>query len=111
MYQVGQAIFGKIGFVDGQIPEYDRPYLIVMVKDYELGIITVSSTQGKEHKLLFPTNKKLINYNPPFLKPSFVKLDSYQTISIDQADAMILLQSGKCLNNIEINEIINRLSI
>ena len=111
MYKVGQAILGKIDFLDGQIPKYYRPYLIVKIFENEIGIINVSSIQGKEHKLLFSTNKELIKYNPPFDKPSFVKLDSQQVISITKAEEMLLLCGGECLDSIEMKEIIDMLGI
>lgn len=72
----GQGILGKIRFVDGELPEYNRTYLIINVTSEYIEVLNVSSIRGKERKLAFPTNERLRSFKPPFLKPSFVKLDS-----------------------------------
>lgn len=95
---VGQGIFTKIKFKDGNFPKYPRPYLIVNVKSDEMvDVINVSSTEGKEHKLLFPDNYPLSNFKPPFKKHSFVKLDSLCTINLSEIKYS-LLHGGECLN-------------
>jgi len=109
MFKIGQALLGKVPFPDGQFPQYIRPYLIVNVSSDKIGILTVSSTAGKENKLLFSSNYPLKNYNPPFIKPSFVKLDSFQNISIQTAQKMKLLSGGSCLNKIDLENILNHL--
>ena len=75
-FVVGQGILGKIRFVDGEIPAYNRTYLVVTVESDYIEVLNVSSVKGKERKLAFPTNERLRTYNPPFVMPSFVKLDS-----------------------------------
>ena len=106
MVCVGQGICGKARFVDGQYPQYDRTYLVVSVTPEKVGILNISSTAGKEHKLLFPNNRHIKNYNPPFLKDSFVKLDSL--VYVDAADicSFHVLHHGDCLEQNELNEII-----
>ncbi len=111
MYQVGQGVFGKIRFKDGDMPIYSRPYLIIYVSDEQLGVLNVSSTLGKEHKIIYPTNYSLQNYNPPFIKPSFVKLDSLSYISLDEAANFKLLEDGKCLNQDDLQKIITLLKL
>lgn len=111
MFTVGQGLYGRIRFRDGCMPEYDRTYLIVDVKTDTLGLLNVSSIAGKEHKLLFPSNRSLENENPPFLKKSFVKLDSLVYISIAQANGLITLHSGDTLNNVELASIISQLEL
>ncbi|BAQ11492.1 hypothetical protein OXB_3022 [Bacillus sp. OxB-1] len=39
-------------------------------------LLNVSSTRGKEHKLLFESNEEIFHYNPPFRVSSFVKFDA-----------------------------------
>lgn len=70
----GQGILGKIRFVDGELPEYNRTYLIINVTSEYIEVLNVSSIRGKERKLAFSTNERLRSFKPPFLKPSFVKL-------------------------------------
>lgn len=110
MVCVGQGICGKARFPDGQFPQYDRTYLVVSATPERIGILNVSSTAGKEHKLLFPTNKQLINYNPPFLKDSFVKLDSLVYVATTDINRFRILHGGDCLQEDELNSIIQLIS-
>lgn len=79
-YVEGQAIFGRVRYSDGSMPEYNRPYLIVSVEKDFVEVVSVSSTKGKEWKLMFANNCVIHDYNPPFNKPSFVKLNSVSKI-------------------------------
>ena len=106
MVCLGQGIYGKARFVDGQYPAYDRPYLVVSVSPERIGILNVSSTAGKDHKLLFPTNRAILNYNPPFRKESFVKLDSLVYISTSDICNFRILHNGECLEKCELYDII-----
>lgn len=81
-FVVGQGILGKIRFKDGAFPAYDRTYLIVTAETNYIEVLNVSSIKGKERKLAFPTNERLRLYNPPFVMPSFVKLDSLTSIDV-----------------------------
>ncbi len=104
----GQGVLGKITFRDGKTPKYDRTYLVVSVlKDY-IEVLNVSSLKGKERKLAYSTNKEIKNYNPPFLKPSFVKLDSLSKVEKNQWDNLQILHNGETLNINELNTIINQ---
>ena len=105
----GQAISAKLPFKNGTIARYNRPYLITKVyRNNEVDLIDVSSVKGKEHKLLFPTNHELSIYNPPFLKPSFVKLDSLRKIDSGMI-SYALLHKGELLNSNDLNEIRRKL--
>lgn len=75
-FVVGQGVLGRIRFVDGDVPAYDRTYLVVTAEPDYIEVLNVSSIRGKERKLAFPTNERLKTYKPPFVMPSFVKLDS-----------------------------------
>lgn len=108
-YQIGQALFGKIQFTDGASPQYPRPYLIVEISGDRIGVLNVSSVQGKEHKILFPTNQVLTKHYPPFPKNSFVKLDSLQYISVKDADSMRLMENGAVLDSSELKSVLENI--
>lgn len=101
----GQGIFGRARFVDGQMPKYDRPYLIVGVSTEHINVLNVSSIRGKERKLAFPTNERLRVFKPPFPKPSFVKLDSLIQIPKAEWNNFRLLDGGKTLDQGELKRI------
>lgn len=101
----GQGILGRITFVDGNVPEYDRTYLIVEVTTEYLVVLNVSSIRGKERKLAFPTNERLRSYNPPFLKPSFVKLDSLTRVPAKDWRNLRVLCAGKTIDACELQRI------
>lgn len=101
----GQGILGKIRFVDGEFPAYDRTYLVVTVKEDYIEVLNVSSIRGKERKLAFPTNERLRTYNPPFLMPSFVKLDSLTRVESSDWDKLQVLNSGRSLDGTELARI------
>lgn len=107
MLEVGQAILGRICYPDGSTPEYSRPYLIVFVSESKVGVLIVSSTKGKERKLIYKTNKRLKKYKPPFLKDSFVKLESLTYIKTSDALSMKLLYNGEKLDRDELKEILD----
>jgi len=106
MVQVGQGVLGCIRFKDGILPQNPRTFLVVFVSATQIGVLNVSSVAGKEHKLLFDTNKHINNYNPPFWKDSFVKLDSLVYITPAETAPLQILHNGDCLNQMELNEII-----
>ena len=110
MYRIGQGLFGKIRFADGKYPEYNRTYLIVSVLDNLIGVLNVSSAINKASKLLYPSNKYINKHYPPFAKKSFVKLDSYVCVSIDELKDITILSNGELLNQIELNNIIKQLT-
>lgn len=103
----GQGILGRITFRDGTVPAYNRTYLIVLVDTDYIKVLNVSSVHGKEHKLAFPSNEKLKVYRPPFMKPSFVKLDSLTTVPDTEWNNLILLHGGQPLDNSELARIKN----
>lgn len=107
MFCERQGILGNIPFLDGKEPEYLRTYLIVRADEYGITVLNVSSIKGKEHKLLYPTNYPLKNYNPPFRKPSFVKLDSAVYVPADKFELYQIktLHSGDLLNELDFHEI------
>lgn len=101
----GQGILGKIRFVDGEYPAYDRTYLVITVKEDYIEVLNVSSIKGKERKLAFPTNERLRSYNPPFIMPSFVKLDSLSRVERSDWGSFQVLNSGRTLDGAELARI------
>jgi hypothetical protein len=112
VFEVGQGILGKLKFVDGTIPDKNRTYIIVDVSEdgQKIKVLNVSSVKGKEHKLAFPYNLRINRYNPPFLKDSFVKLDSLTEVDSSDFSSIIILNNGNKLDSDEMDTIIQRLS-
>ena len=109
MFQIGQAVLGKYQFKDGSFPGSKRPYLIVDINESEIGMLCVSTVQDKYEKLLWRTNHTLLRYDPPFWKPSFVKLDSLIYCDIEKVGNVgKLLAGGKVLNKADLNIILSR---
>ena len=96
----GQGILGKIRFVDGEFPAYDRTYLIVTAEPDYIEVLNVSSIRGKERKLAFPTNERLRVF-----RPSFVKLDSLTRVERSDWGNLQVLGSGKPLDANELARI------
>lgn len=109
MFKVGQGIKGQIRFKDGELSEKVRPYLIVKVCSEYIEVLTVSTIKGKERKLAFPTNKKIDKFKPPFLKPSFVKLDSLIKIHKSEWKKYSIIHNGETLDFNELNNIISNI--
>lgn len=101
----GNGVFGKLTFKDGKFPHYDRPYLIVKLQEESYGLVVVSSTLGKEHKLHKYGNKVLTNFKPPFKEPSFVKIDSYVEYAFLTVESLKLLSNGQTLESSELKAI------
>ena len=105
----GHGILGRIRFVDGTMPSYDRTYLIISVTNDYIEVLNVSSIRGKERKLAFPSNERLRSYNPPFVMPSFVKLDSLTRVPKSDWGHLQVLNNGRTLDANELNRIKNML--
>ena len=102
----GQGVLGSVRFVDGTMPSYNRTYLVVGTDESGVSLLNVSSSAGKERKLLFSTNRKIAKFNPPFMKPSFVKLDSLVHITYEEAANLQILCGGACLDANELSGIV-----
>lgn len=106
--QVGHIIKGKLPFRDGKTPLYKRPYLVIKIDGDKVDLLNVSSTSGKEWKLTMASNLAILNYNPPLVKSSFVKLDSRTTFLLEEI-APIEFWGTEPLCESEINRILNAL--
>lgn len=101
----GQGILAKIPYKDGPVPEYPRTYLVVEVSNEYIKVLNVSSIKGKERKLAFSTNERLQIYNPPFVKPSFVKLDSLTQVDKADWNGISILNGGRAIDGAELSRI------
>lgn len=111
MFAVGQCIIGQLTFKDGSPSFYWRPYLVVDVNTMlrEIKILNISSVAGKELKLHFPTNVPLLTSIPPLSKPSFVKVDSLQTICFNRASGCALLSNGIPISKNDFENVLEKL--
>ena len=107
---VGQGVLGRVRFKDGQMPQYDRTYLIVAIDADYIKVLNVSTIKGKERKLAFPYNERLRVYCPPFRYPSFVKLDSLTKVPLKECGGLKVLHGGEPLDATELNRILQFLS-
>lgn len=105
----GQGVLGRIQFKDGQMPEYDRTYLVISTGIDYIEILNVSTIRGKERKLFFPFNERLRIYRPPFLHPSFVKLDSLIRVPLEDCRGLKALHNGQTLDDGELKRIVGLL--
>lgn len=101
----GQGVLGRIRFVDGTFPAYDRTYLVITARPDYIEVLNISSIKGKERKLAFPTNERLRIYNPPFVMPSFVKLDSLTRVESKDWGNLQVLNAGRSLDATELDRI------
>lgn len=101
----GHGILGKIQFKDGLMPLYDRTYLVVTVASDYIEVLNVSSIKGKERKLAYVTNERIKNYKPPFMLPSFVKLDSLTKVPQSDWGGLKILFNGQTLDSKELARI------
>ena len=108
-YEVGQGLLAKIRFKDGVMPSYKRTYLVVEVGVNYIKVLNVSSTEGKEEKAQKRSNEILNNYEPPFKKPCFVKLDSLVKID-NPPETYIILHKGEKLNSKDLNNILSKMN-
>lgn len=57
-------------------------------------MLNISSVNGKEHKLIRDSNELLLQYNPPFRVPSFVKLDALYILDYFDDLSQLVFRSG-----------------
>jgi len=109
-YKEGQALFIKLPFADGGEPHYPRPFLIVEARKKSVELLNISSLKGKELKVMRSTKNRIIkDYNPPFFKPSFVKLDALYIVEKNKKLKTTHMANGTSLSEDELQVIKNRL--
>jgi hypothetical protein len=109
--KVGHALVLNLPFANGSPSFYKRPFLVIDIYDNFIDLLNVSSIKGKEKKLLYPSNKKIINYYPPFDVPSFVKMDELYTIEYFSDLNKSIYKQRPPLDDIEINRVIDSFHI
>lgn len=105
MVRTGQGVLLKLDFCDGGVANYKRPFLVINKDNDYIYLLNVSSTRGKEHKLGMQSNKLINRYRPPFLKSSFVKLDSMYIVPNRKYIKSYLLCGGRAMHPIEFKDI------
>ncbi|CAN7221838.1 hypothetical protein [Rossellomorea sp. LjRoot5] len=108
--QKGQGLKLCLDFADGQECTYPRTFLVLDADQStsQLSLLNISSIKGKEHKLLFSSNERIILYNPPFYLASFVKLDAQYTIDYFTDLDSTIMAKGKALDPEEFQRIEQR---
>ncbi|ABS33608.1 hypothetical protein JWF35_03625 [Clostridium botulinum] len=106
MIKCGQGLLLEMDYADGERITKKRPFLVIEVSEKKIKVLNVSSSKNKEHKLGFKSNKRINKYNPPFLKPSFVKLDALYIIEKDSRLKHFLLNNGRKIFPLELENII-----
>lgn len=111
MVSPGQGLLLKTAFADGSECSYARTFLVIENSDNKLKALNVSSIKGKESKLIYPSNMRILKGRPPFVKPSFVKLDAIYIFEQCPEIERALLHSGQCINHDQFVAIFSSFSI
>lgn len=101
----GKGLLLRIPYADGEPADKQRPFLVINVQNRFIEMLNVSSVKGKERELLWPSNKLIMKYYPPFCAPSFVKLDSLYEIELFEELNYLVLEGGKLLDQQELEMI------
>lgn len=107
----GHALLLKLPYADGGPADKRRPFLVIDVNDKEISMLNVSSVMGKPRSLMYPFNKLILNYDPPFRVLSFVKLNSLYVIEyLQELEDHAILHNGQTLCDRELKNIIDSFS-
>lgn len=102
----GQGLLLRLPFADGGEANYPRTFLVTQLEGNAVCLLNVSSVSGKERKLLFPSNKNINYYHPPFMRPSFVKLDALYILEYFQLLDTKVLANGETIDPIELTNLV-----
>ncbi|MFW6016846.1 MAG: hypothetical protein ACOCRK_10450 [bacterium] len=105
----GQALLLKLPYADGGVCKKKRPFLVIEVLNDSCYLLNISSVKGKFRKLQFKSNILINKYNPPFIKPSFVKIDAVYKLDYFPELTKSILNSGNKLNEKDFDNIKNKL--
>lgn len=109
--EAGQGLYLQIPFYgDGEASSGARTFLVISVTENTVAVLNVSSTAGKEAKLVRPSNKEIKLFEPPFKRPSFAKLDVVYRIEYFTELTKTVLHNGAKLDPIEFKEILIELN-
>ena len=86
-FHVGQAVWtDALYYTDGTPTIKVRPYLIVKSDERHIYTLDVSTTAGKSKEWTTGARvHRLMRFDPPFPKKSFVKLDSLTCVPVSVA--------------------------
>ncbi len=107
---VGHVLVLKLPFANGAPCFSKRPFLVIDKKDQTLDLLNISSTKGKERKLLFPSNLRIKKFYPPLDNPSFIKMDELYTIDNFDELHKSLYKNRPPIITEEVNRIISEYS-
>ena len=103
--KLGLGLLLRLPFADNGVLSGRRTFLTIGEEDQYILLLNVSSTKGKEHKLLLDSNVEIKNYNPPFKVPSFVKFDALYKVEKCQEINSCILHKGQALDSNEFTRI------
>lgn len=108
MIPIGTALSLKIPFADGGECKYKRPFLVINFdqSSNNLTLLNASTIKNKVHKTVWNSNKVLTNHNPPFPRPTFVKLDSIYKVEYFSGLDNMRMMSGRTLDSIEFQKLL-----
>lgn len=104
--RVGQGIFLKLNYADGGRANKQRPFLIINISKDIIYMLNISSVRGKAYKVGFKSNHNIKRYKPPFIYPSFVKLDALYRVENSNILNDFILDEGRAIHPTELSEII-----
>lgn len=107
--QPGNGLMLQIPYADGAPGNYPRPFLVIGTSEEnkEITLLNVSSVKGKETKLLMESNELLKKFNPPFMRPSFVKVDALYKVEYCAELENKKLMNGAFYDISELENVIN----
>lgn len=103
----GQGLYLKMPFADGAPCSVKRTFLVIHADSAtnKVTVLNVSSIKGKVHKTSFPSNKVINKFKPPFMMPSFVKLDAIYEINYFARLENAVLANRQVIDVDELNDI------
>jgi|SRR5699024_4436725 len=107
MVIVGHVLALRLPFANGNLCNFKRPFLVISKDGNNLSLLNISSTKGKERKLLFDSNCKIVDYYPPLDKPSFVKLDELYKIEHFDTLYQSIYKGREGINNGELKRLMS----
>ncbi|MGG0718654.1 hypothetical protein ABE096_13815 [Robertmurraya massiliosenegalensis] len=103
----GHVLALKLPFVNGAPCFSKRPFLVIEKQGNILNLLNVSSTKGKEKKLLYPSNEPIKEYDPPLDQPSFLKMDELYTIDYFENLHKSIYKRRAPINTLEFERLIS----
>ena len=109
MICVGSGLKLFVIFANGSRCPYSRVLLVIDIDttNHIISCLNVSGlTPDKQWKLSLPSNKKIDRHYPPFINPSFVKLDERYLISSCDKLELQLCDNGSVMEGEQFSKIV-----